>query len=138
MIAVLAVEPVAVNEIAIRIECAEKRVGPHCLPDISLHLHPVGHDFRPLDLDLFTRSSLISDPFPIRLASARRVDALAVSARVNGDRVARLRHAGRCGNRLEWFNGRTRVGVGSAGGYLKLGSGDMAANRDQNQEKINA
>ena len=106
MLAALGIEPVAVDEVAVGIEAAEERIGEGHFPDIALNLHPVLDDFRALDLDLLAGRGLIDDAFGVGLAAARRADALAVDAFMDGDDIARLR-----GSAARWMVRKGAAGV---------------------------
>ena len=84
------IEPTAMNQIAVGIELAEERVGDGHFPDIALNRLPVFDRFRPRDLDLFARRRLVDDALGVGVAAAWRVDAFAVDALADGDRIARL------------------------------------------------
>ena len=62
-------EPVAVDEVAVGVELAEKGVGERHLPGVALDLRPILDDFRPFDLHLLAGSGLIDDALGVRLAS---------------------------------------------------------------------
>ena len=129
--AALAIEPVAVDQVAVGIEAAEERIGQGHLPDIVLDLHPVLDDFRPLDLDLLARRGLIDDALRVGLAAARRADAFAVDALMHGDDIARLRQVGGVLDRAERSRLRAGVGVVAAGGDMELGGMGRSQRRQQ-------
>ena len=81
--------PIAFDEVAEGIEFSEKRIRQGQLPRIALEFFPTGDDLRSLDHDLLPGSRLKDDRLALD-SSARRIDLLAVGARVHGDRVARL------------------------------------------------
>ncbi len=101
MLPALGVEPVPVDEVAVRIELAKETVRQRHLPYLVLHLDPVGDDFRSCDGDLFTLRGLINNALLVGVSPARRVDAFAVNPCMHGDHVSRLRPLRGGRNRLE-------------------------------------
>ena len=59
------IEPVAANQVAVRIEVAEEAVGNGDLPRVVLHLLPALDDFGALDDDLLAGGGLVDDAFLI-------------------------------------------------------------------------
>src|SRR5262249_31537475 len=109
------IEPIAVEQVAIWVEVAEKRVGQGHGPGVVLQPDPTRDDLRAFYLGLLARRCLIDDALCLRAATAGRVDPLAVDARVHRDDVARL------GNARGFRNGfeggpRRAVRVGWAAG----------------------
>ena len=121
MIATIATEPVAVDQVVVGIEAAEEGVGKRHLPNIVLNLLPVLDDFRALDLHLLARRSLIGDALCVGLAAAWRVDALAIHTFVYRDDIARLREIRAALDRAKRQGLRAGVGVLTARGYMELG-----------------
>jgi len=140
--AALAVEPVAADQVAVRIEALEKGIGQRHLPDIALDLHPVLDDFGAFDFHLLARRGLIDDPLCVGLAAARRIDAFPVDALMHSDHVARLRQFGGALDRAQRRGLRAGVGVVAAGGDMELGGakgggqGEGAGQWDQDTSHV--
>jgi len=85
-----AVEPVAVNLVAVGIEIAEKAVGDDDVPHAVLNFLPAGNHFRAFDHDLFSRFGTVHDSVRVGFATARRCNLLAIGSLMHGDDVAGL------------------------------------------------
>src|ERR1017187_9141713 len=86
----LGIEPVSVNQIAVRVEGAKEAIWENRFPDIALNPDPIPCNFCSRNFHSFTGRGLINDPSCIGLTAARRADALSVDTCMNGDRIARL------------------------------------------------
>ena len=120
MLAVLGTKPVAIDQVTVGIEMAKERVGQGHLPDIGFDLFPIPDDFRPLDLDLLARGRLIDNPHRIEFAAPRRIDALAVGARMNRDGIARLGQIRRALNRAQRRHRRSGIGINTRRCHMNL------------------
>ena len=113
------VTPFALNHVAERIVAVEKCIGDHDLPGVSYDLLPALHGLGTGDDHLFAGSRLIDDAPGIGRSAARRIDALAVDAGMDGDGIARL---GKVGGMLDAAERRGRC----PGTGVTAGDGDVA------------
>ncbi len=90
--ATLAVKPVAMNQVAVGVEAAEKRVRQDDFPGISLDFFPAYHRFGTGDDDRLAGGRLIDDALLVGRAAARRSDALTVHPGMHADHIACLGH----------------------------------------------
>ena len=134
MVAALGIEPVAVNEVAVGIEAAEERIGERHFPSVVPNLHPVLDDFRPLDLNLLSRSGLIDDALRVGFAPARRADAFAVNAFMHRDDIARLGKVGGMLNGAERSRAGAGVGIIAIDGDMEIGGLDCGNKCEGGQE----
>ena len=119
----MAIEPVAVDEVAVGIEAAEEGIRQGRLPHVVLDLHPVGDDLGALDLDPLALGGLVDDAPGIRFAAARRVHPLAIGALMDGDHIARLGDLGGGGDRLERLGCEALVRIVSVDGDMEFFGG---------------
>ena len=108
-------EPVAADEIAVRIELAEERVGERRFPGVALDLLPLLDNLRALDFHLLARRRLVDDAAGVRQSAPRRADAFAIDAFMDRDDIAGLGLPGGGRNRLEHLGRRTVGCVISSG-----------------------
>jgi len=120
VVASLALEPVAVDQVAIRIEVAEEAVGDCDLPRVVLHLLPALDDLGTFDHDLLTGRGLIHDAFGVRGSATGWRHALAIRPLMHRHDVARLRDLRRLRDRPKRLRRRPGVFVTARNGDMRL------------------
>src|SRR5262245_23550917 len=83
-------EPIAMDEVTVRVELPEETIRHAHLPRIVLYLLPPIHHFGAFDEHLLATGGLINDALFVGLTAARWIDTLAINASVNRDHIARL------------------------------------------------
>ena len=107
----LVVEPVAADQVGIRIEVAEETVVDGDRPGVVLRSRPAPHDLRPLDHHLFTWCRLVGDALVVGAAPAGWRHPLTVGPCVHRHHVSRLRPGRRGRDRPERLLPASAVGV---------------------------
>ncbi len=95
------IEPVAVNQVTVRIEIPEKAVGDSDLPCVVLYLLPALDNFGALDDDFIAGCGLVNDALLIGLPATRRINPLAIGSLMHCYEVAGLCNFRRPGNSLK-------------------------------------
>ena len=87
-------EPIASDDVGVRIKVAEESVGQRHPPDTVLNRGPAFHDFRAFDFDRSAPRRLIDDAPLIRHAAARGIDPLAINSGMHRNHIAGLGEIG--------------------------------------------
>jgi len=91
MLALLCIEPVAFDQVAVGIEGTEEGIRNGHAPGVIRDLRPPLDRFGAGDDDFLARCGLIDNAFGIGVTAAWRVDPFAINASMHGDDIAGLR-----------------------------------------------
>jgi hypothetical protein len=120
MLAMLRLEPVAVDEVTVGIESSEEFIRDHDLPYVALHFDPAGDAFGADDFNFLAGCSLVDNSLTIGEAAAWRVDTFAIDALVNDDHIAWVSFRGGCRDRCQHPCRRSVVTVVAGWGDVVL------------------
>ena len=83
------VEPVAAQQLLVRIVIAEKRIRNHHFPDTVLGFSPARDDLRAFDLDFLSGCGPVNDPVIVVRTSAKRIHPFAVGTGMHRNHIPR-------------------------------------------------